>query len=197
MAAPTEEKQAPIIIVKKKGGHAGHHGGAWKVAYADFVTAMMAFFLVMWLVSQDSVVKENVAGYFNNPSGWGKGLKGQGSRSILKGGESILKNSKVPKIENRNMTEARAREVLKQAGERIQNTLSDMPDFESINQHIEIEMTEEGLRIELIEATSANQDSAYFYALGSAELSEKGRTILRSEERRVGKECRSRWSPYH
>ena len=45
-----EEKQAqPIIIVKKKGGHGGHHGGAWKVAYADFVTAMMAFFLVMWL----------------------------------------------------------------------------------------------------------------------------------------------------
>src|SRR5262245_43342501 len=53
----------PVIIVKKKGGHGGHHGGAWKVAYADFVTAMMAFFLVMWLVSQSKDVKAGVGGY--------------------------------------------------------------------------------------------------------------------------------------
>ena len=60
-----EEKQAqPIIVVKKKGGHGGHHGGAWKVAYADFVTAMMAFFLVMWLVGQSDDIKAAVAGYF-------------------------------------------------------------------------------------------------------------------------------------
>jgi len=59
----------PIFVIKKKGGHGGHHGGAWKVAYADFVTAMMAFFLVMWLVA--SVTKEQRAAifeYFNNPS---------------------------------------------------------------------------------------------------------------------------------
>jgi chemotaxis protein MotB len=58
----------PIIIVKKnRGGHAGHHGGAWKVAYADFVTAMMAFFLVMWLVGASPDVKKSVAGYFREP----------------------------------------------------------------------------------------------------------------------------------
>src|SRR5476651_2737003 len=60
----------PIIIIKKKrGGHGGHHGGAWKVAYADFVTALMAFFLVMWLVA--SITKEQRAAvfeYFSNPS---------------------------------------------------------------------------------------------------------------------------------
>ncbi len=58
----------PIIIKRKKGGHAGHHGGAWKVAYADFVTAMMCFFLVMWLMGSDEEVKASVSNYFNNPT---------------------------------------------------------------------------------------------------------------------------------
>ncbi len=61
------EEQAPIIIKKiKKGGH-GHHGGAWKVAYADFVTAMMAFFLVMWIVGMSQEQKEGIQKYFNDP----------------------------------------------------------------------------------------------------------------------------------
>src|ERR1700745_473056 len=62
------DKQAPTIVIKKKkGGHHGHHGGAWKVAYADFVTAMMAFFLVMWLMGADEATKAAVEGYFKNP----------------------------------------------------------------------------------------------------------------------------------
>ena len=61
-------QHAPVIIIKKKkGGHGGHHGGAWKVAYADFVTAMMAFFLVMWLVNQSPAVKNSVQSYFQDP----------------------------------------------------------------------------------------------------------------------------------
>jgi chemotaxis protein MotB len=52
------EKTGPIIIVKKKGGHGGHHGGAWKVAYADFVTAMMALFIVLWLLNTNKPVRE-------------------------------------------------------------------------------------------------------------------------------------------
>ena len=65
----SEDTARPIIIVKKKVNAAGHHGGAWKVAYADFVTAMMAFFMVMWLVA--SLNKEQRSAmfkYFNNPS---------------------------------------------------------------------------------------------------------------------------------
>lgn len=63
------DKKATIVIKKlKKGGHAGHHGGAWKVAYADFVTAMMCFFLVMWLMGADESTKASIAAYFNNPS---------------------------------------------------------------------------------------------------------------------------------
>src|ERR1700686_5487165 len=61
-----------IIIRKKKGGHAGHHGGAWKVAYADFVTAMMALFIVLWLLNADPEVKKAVALYFNDPTGAAK-----------------------------------------------------------------------------------------------------------------------------
>ena len=63
-----EKSTQPIIIKKKKGHGHGAHGGAWKVAYADFVTAMMAFFMVMWLLGSDEEVKAAVANYFNNPS---------------------------------------------------------------------------------------------------------------------------------
>ena len=58
---------APIVIIKKKGGHGGHHGGAWKVAYADFVTAMMALFIVLWLLNTSKQVQEAVGGYFKRP----------------------------------------------------------------------------------------------------------------------------------
>ena len=72
---------AVVVIKKKRHGHHGHHGGAWKVAYADFVTAMMAFFLVMWIVGQSKAVKAGVAGYFRDPSV----LDGEGSNGILPG----------------------------------------------------------------------------------------------------------------
>lgn len=83
----------PIIIVKKKGGHGGHHGGAWKVAYADFVTAMMAFFMVMWLVNTaETTTKQNIASYFRKP-----GLFTHGSGTPLMIGEAgILQDAYVP-----------------------------------------------------------------------------------------------------
>ncbi len=74
----------PIIVIKKKGGHGGHHGGAWKIAYADFVTAMMCFFMVMWLVNTaDVVTKENIASYFRRP-----GIFDTGSGTPLMMGQS-------------------------------------------------------------------------------------------------------------
>jgi chemotaxis protein MotB len=60
---------AEIFIIKKKKGHGGHHGGAWKVAYADFVTAMMALFIVLWLMNASKQVQEAVGGYFKDPRG--------------------------------------------------------------------------------------------------------------------------------
>ena len=65
-------KTQPIIVIKKKGGHGGgHNGGAWKVAYADFVTAMMSLFIVLWLMGSSEKVKKAVSGYFNDPKGTG------------------------------------------------------------------------------------------------------------------------------
>src|SRR3954453_2678961 len=83
MAQPVQ----PIIIIrKKKGGHGGHHGGAWKVAYADFVTALMALFIVLWLLGSSEQVQKAVGGYFTDPSGHGtdigNGLRGQGSEGL-------------------------------------------------------------------------------------------------------------------
>jgi len=74
-----------IIIIKKKVSHGGHHGGAWKVAYADFVTAMMALFIVLWLLNTSKPVKEAIAGYFKDPSGTGekKGTTKTGSARPL------------------------------------------------------------------------------------------------------------------
>src|SRR5712672_3071454 len=77
----------PIIIIKKKSGHGGHHGGAWKVAYADFVTAMMALFIVLWLLNTSKPVREAIAGYFNDPSGTanklGVSLQGPGEKVVV------------------------------------------------------------------------------------------------------------------
>lgn len=85
--------EKPIIIIKKKGGHGGHHGGAWKIAYADFVTAMMAFFMVMWLVNTaDSVTRKNIASYFKRP-----GVFELGSGTPLEtGAPGILEDAYAP-----------------------------------------------------------------------------------------------------
>jgi chemotaxis protein MotB len=176
------EEQQPVIVVKKKGGHGGHHGGSWKVAYADFVTAMMAFFLVMWLVSQNQIIRENVAGYFNDPANWGK----KGKNSILEGGSSVLPKSNAS-LPRQQMDVEAARKTLEAAGNTIRETLQGIPEFESINEHIKIEMTPEGLRIQLIEATSTTDDSSYFFDLGSPYLSETGAAILSVIAANLGK----------
>src|SRR5580693_10005548 len=69
----------PPIIIKKKVSHGGHHGGAWKVAYADFVTAMMALFIVLWLMNSSKKIQDAVGGYFRDPQG-----------SAEKGGKDIV-----------------------------------------------------------------------------------------------------------
>jgi chemotaxis protein MotB len=86
--------EKPVVVIKKKkGGHGGHHGGAWKIAYADFVTAMMCFFLCMWLINSASVVtRENIASYFRKPSLFNEGS----GMPLLLGGAGILSDAYVP-----------------------------------------------------------------------------------------------------
>lgn len=158
--------QEPTIIIKKKGGHGGgHHGGSWKVAYADFVTSMMAFFLVLWLVAQSESVKQNVAGYFQNPTGFKKG----GDVSVLpnKGQTVIEMKSKAMMTEEqfRKLREREARKKLQEAGAEIMKKLRANPSFERLKNQIEVKMTAEGLRIQLLETSGES-----FFERGSAEL---------------------------
>src|SRR5947209_19614423 len=85
----------PIIIIKKSGGHGGHHGGAWKVAYADFVTAMMALFIVLWLLNSSKQIQVAVGGYFKDPSGNSKKV---GSNQSGSGESFFLSKQDMPKL---------------------------------------------------------------------------------------------------
>src|SRR3954462_242078 len=82
------ESPQPIIVIKRKGQHSSHHGGAWKVAYADFVTAMMALFIVLWLLNSSKQVQEAVGGYFKDPTGnsrmVGSNMRGAGQNLDLR-----------------------------------------------------------------------------------------------------------------
>lgn len=176
-----EKEQQPIIIKKKKGGGHGHHGGAWKVAYADFVTAMMAFFLVMWIVGMSDEIKQNVAAYFSDPVGFNKG-KSSGSSGILPGGKgpfegegkSITKDIRIKK------KEAEVWDQLRDVGKKIAERLEKLSSFSKYKDKIDIELTPEGLRIQLIESDS---DSSFF-ASGSAIMRRDGEEVLRE----IGKE---------
>jgi chemotaxis protein MotB len=154
-------KGQPVIIVKRKGhgGH-GHHGGAWKVAYADFVTAMMAFFLVMWLVGQSPQVKAAVAGYFRDP-GVFETTRGGG---VLPGGAEGLRESGVTPVNVPDNVQ-KARELLERAAENLRQALQKVPVLKALEDRIEITVTAEGLRIELLE-----NDKNSFFAVGSAQL---------------------------
>jgi chemotaxis protein MotB len=147
----------PVIIIKKRHhGKHGHHGGAWKVAYADFVTAMMAFFLVMWLVAQGAEVKSGVAGYFREPSAFS-----EGGRGLLPGSESGLSGGSAPLQQAGDVSSATA--ALETAAAHLREALGSLPEFEALKSQVNITVTDEGLRIELREAPDGG-----FFASGSA-----------------------------
>ncbi|MDB4878184.1 MAG: Motility protein N-terminal domain protein [Gemmatimonadetes bacterium] len=151
----------PIIIVKKKGhGHAGHHGGAWKVAYADFVTAMMAFFMVMWILGMDPNVKDSIEGYFANPIGYKKGYSA--GKSPLSSGNSPgnVQTTPIKLVARRQEAEA-----LQGTGDRIKSRLEEA-GLKAIGEQIEIVRTNSGLRIELAEGTSGRE----FFEVASSNM---------------------------
>lgn len=170
------DSQPVIRIVKKKKGHSGHHGGAWKVAYADFVTAMMAFFLVMWIVGLSKPIREAVASYFRSPSGFMKTSKGNGT-PLGAGEEKLLDKGKpaplIPmdggkgelSVETRLKLEAQFKLVQAALEKEMEKELEKSPEFRNIKESVEVTVTEEGLRIELMEKTSA-----LFFDPGSAAL---------------------------
>ncbi len=181
-----ESSGQPIIIRRKKSGHGGHHGGAWKVAFADFMTAMMAFFLVMWAVGQKDEVKQAVAGYFRDP---GKFFH-EGRSGVLKGtAEAIkandptigLKNAPASKAEL--LPSADEKKTLSAAAQNIVRELEKQEEFRRLKKNIKIQMTSEGLRIIL----SESENAAAFFEPGSAKLLQKSAVILITIARELGK----------
>lgn len=147
-------KTQPIIVIKKKGGHGGHHGGAWKVAYADFVTAMMSLFIVLWLMNSSEKIKKAVAGYFNDPRG----------TSTLMGTTLTGTGETVTAATSDNMQKLK---------DKLEQEIKARKDMEKLLKQIEITITPEGLRIELLEDKNGT-----FYQSGSAYLSASGRDLL-------------------
>jgi chemotaxis protein MotB len=156
------DTKRPIIIVKKKGGHGGHHGGAWKVAYADFVTAMMALFIVLWLLNSSKQIQEAIGGYFKDPTGTSKKV---GSNMVGAGENFVLTRDNMPKLK-----------------EQLQQAMRQMSDFEKLKNHIEMTVTTEGLRIELSESASGT-----FFDSGSAKLKADGSEFLITLGQELGK----------
>jgi chemotaxis protein MotB len=152
----------PVIIVKKKGGHGGHHGGAWKVAYADFVTAMMALFIVLWLLNTNKKVQEAVAGYFKDPTG---SSRKPGSNMAGAGENFVLTRDNMPKLKDQ-----------------LQKAIHQLADFDRLKNHIEMTVTSEGLRIELMEAANGT-----FFDSGSSKLNRDGSELLNKLAEELGK----------
>jgi chemotaxis protein MotB len=115
-------KTDQIIIIKKKGhGRHGHHGGAWKVAYADFVTAMMAFFLVMWIVAQGAQTRAAVASYFRDPGIFDSAA----SKGLLDGSASGVTAATPVNVDS-------AKAALEAAAASLRQALERMPEFGAI-----------------------------------------------------------------
>jgi chemotaxis protein MotB len=142
-----------IILVKKAKRHHGHHSGAWKVAYADFVTAMMSLFIILWLMNSSDHVRRAVAGYFNDPLG----------RSTLTGTDRSGSADNLPIT----------RDNIQQLKERLEQSIHKLNDLKSLSNQIEITVTPEGLRIELLETKDGS-----FFKTGSADLNANGRELL-------------------
>lgn len=190
--AGDSKKLQPIIVKKiRKGGHAAH-GGAWKIAYADFVTAMMAFFLLMWLLgSTTEGDKKGIADYFNSPlklSLLGGGSGSGDSSSVIKGGGADLsrssgqvKNGEVEaarrtinlqalKAEQRRAEAAR----LHALKEKVDEVLANNPRLAAMRSQIRLDMTPDGLRIQIVD-----EQNRPMFDSGSAVVQAHMRELLR------------------
>jgi chemotaxis protein MotB len=139
----------------------GHHGGAWKIAYADFVTAMMSLFIVLWLMNSNAKVKDAVAGYFRDPAGLGK----------MSGTDK----------EGKNKTVEVPDDSLEKLKDQLERAIRNLPKFQSIKNQISINTTNEGLRIELMET-----DKGMFFRSGSPSPTQEGIDLLRRLAEQLG-----------
>jgi chemotaxis protein MotB len=160
MAVQNPETQP--IIIRKKVMHGDHHGGAWKVAYADFVTAMMALFIVLWLMGASEPVKKAVAGYFKDPSGKAAD-KGSGQGGV---GENLtVRKDDMGKLKDK-----------------LESAMKQLPELEKLKNQVDMTVTGEGLRIELMES-----ETGTFFNTGSTRPSSAGEDMLKMLAAELGK----------
>ncbi len=154
------EEPRPRIIIRKV--HArGHHGGAWKVAYADFVTTMMALFIVLWILGQSNEVKHAIASYFKDPGAFREGRV----MRPMEGGAGVLPGEPPAPAKPDEAESVRDEQALQQAAEQIRALTRPGAPFEAIGDQIAIAVTPEGLRIEIME-----REGRPFFEVGSAVL---------------------------
>lgn len=171
--------EAKRIVKKVKKGHGGHHGGAWKVAYADFVTAMMAFFLVMWIVGLDQAVKEAISGYFKDPTGFMKAVEA-GKSPLGKGGALDSMLEEMAKKTDKAVQEDKKR--FEQTKSAISKAIEQYPEFKAIAKNVDVKIVAEGLRIDLVESSSD-----LFFDSGSASTKPRTRQLLGMIAHELGK----------
>jgi chemotaxis protein MotB len=184
------DQKPPIIVKRIKKVAGGHHGGAWKIAYADFVTAMMAFFLLMWLMGSTTKGDlEGIADYFKTPLKVAmQGGSGSGdSSSVIKGGGTDLtrKTGQVKKGETEaekksyNLKAAQAElerieaSNLKQLKGRLEQAIDVNPTLRQFKRQLLIDITSEGLRIQIVD-----EQNRPMFNLASAELQPYTKIIL-------------------
>ena len=186
----SDDAQRPIVIKRIKKAAHGHHGGAWKIAYADFVTAMMAFFLLMWLLgSTTKATKEGIAEYFKTPLKVAlAGGSGSGdSSSVIKGGGEDLSRQagQVKRADSRpekktiNLQAAKAelerqeQAMLKELKGKVERAVDANPNLAQFKKQILLDITTEGLRIQIVD-----EQNRPMFDLGSAHLKPYTREIL-------------------
>lgn len=158
-----------VIIIKKKGrgAHAAHHGGAWKVALADFMTAMMCFFLVMWLVSQKETTRSAIAAYFRDPGVFATTSAG----GLTNAGPGVLEGA--GGVAYAALVEETNRQRLQKTAERIEEEIAKAVGLKGLEKQVDVQVTGEGLRIEL-----QDSDNSMFFDSGSARVHPEGERVL-------------------
>ena len=159
-----KDREAPIYIIRKRRKQEAHHGGAWKVAFADFMTAMFSLFLVLWLINQSTDIKSAIAGYFQDPLG----RAGEFGSSIMPGTGSQSQAARQI-MDPSEITNLR-RDRLQFISKRLNDKFSDNKE---LNSHMEITLTDEGLRIELLEGAEG-----YFFEKGASTPTPTARDVL-------------------
>ncbi|MBF6031349.1 flagellar motor protein MotB [Pseudomonas sp. P115] len=168
----------PIIIRRKKAAKHGHHGGAWKIAFADFMTALMALFLVLWVLSNASKNdKDAIAEYFSTPllAAISKGDRNANSASAIPGGGPDPRTTEGEKTRYTPRLSGEERRHLESLKQRLNNAVDRDPQLRELKQQIAIELSPEGLRVQLLDT-----DKRPMFELGSANVAPYLRKLLKT-----------------